>query len=311
MATTALTSRLLEMQVNENIFKVEIGQLSTRVTNLSDSLKNVAFCILGIFTLFIPQIIFAFQYCNAKSNLQRLNDKVKEVTANIAQLKDELKRAQSAVKALENQNKSDTAQPQPQLTPPQPSLNPQKTVILSPSSTQEKNDKNLKEEETRVMADAETKAAVRPAAEIKATINTKAAQEAKALTNLKATAEAEATLRIVSDAKATTNIKATPEAKAPENLTATSDAEDAVRPATNVANEAEENKDGKIQNFVDMIREGAKTARVVAANAASAIGGAGKVVVQFIKARPEVGLAVFAVVVQIGTAVSDLQEDSQ
>ncbi len=129
MVTTALASHLLEMQVNENNLKNEIGHLSKRVIELSDSLKNVAYWILGIFTLFIPQIIFAFQQSKANSKLQKLNEKVKEVSGNIARLKNEINAAQIEVKALENQKK--IAIIEGQVSNLQPSLESKKTVIIT------------------------------------------------------------------------------------------------------------------------------------------------------------------------------------
>jgi hypothetical protein len=141
------------MQVNENTLKDEIGQLSKRVTELSDNLCKVSYWILGIFALFIPQIIFLFQKCNANRKLQKLNEKVKGVSENVTRLKNELKAAQ------ENVNNSGcqitkSQKLQLQTKPAQPSLGEQNKAPLS-SAQKTKSEAAAQAETVRIEAAAE------------------------------------------------------------------------------------------------------------------------------------------------------------
>jgi len=101
LESKSIAASLVQELENKSTLYTEKYSLEGKLTKLKDGLKNVALWILGIFTLFIPQIIAAIQKGVTERKLQKVEVEILKAGDRIKALQDQLKNAQAALKKAE------------------------------------------------------------------------------------------------------------------------------------------------------------------------------------------------------------------
>ncbi len=97
----SIATNLVQELEKKDILSKEQYSLKDKLSKVNGNLKNVAFWILGIFTLFIPQIIFGFQKMITENKLKKVDVEIIKAGDSVKVLNAELNKASNALKQAE------------------------------------------------------------------------------------------------------------------------------------------------------------------------------------------------------------------